>query len=763
MGVEGVFPFLKSHNIEGTEVDIRTFEGRIHVDVLSLFRAYIIATEASLMYRIARREARVYGSTGNELQRVSVPLAFALDARLARTFRKDTDVLHFDGSPTSEKGHARTIRNARYQVQLTKAKSIIGKVTVDLPSPSIHPSFPCTRSKRQKIVKMSKKAFTAWKYARTIDHNLLNALIVALHSNGWSVCRCEGEADVCISKQDPGNVVVASSDSDYLFHQVRTLLRQDPQRRSTFLQFNIQGDILNRLSISEAEWICAGIVSRNDYNPSMFGHSFARNLGLINLLKHDLLHRNVTNITVRQLLTNYCTNHKNRQTNAPVDTQLFDNHYVNSTNIFLLREERTIQVQQTSNNTIDDMYMSMIQGLGVLFRQYKDHQRTQRSLGPVPAVPASPSSTPASPVSPISGSPAPSVSGSQVSSASASSASSVSGSQASFVPSSHASSASPASPTPSISSASSNSSAAPASRPRPFEKYMPPNKYRARNFTIVPVSDDSADSSTDGDGGDNSTTINKPKSRKRKGAHAGNITSSRKARRVNADEAGTGGTPKTLNPYRAIHNALESRYGIISMDCGTLRAQLSKALAANFIGDERDRKTLRSVVFKTIQEMVRIGTDAIRIAQQAIACYIADITQAHPTLSAQDIQERKNAFTELSILRNNAFFGNLLHDIFEWYTPQGQKARGRPRAATEANQVVTRIIASYRQALAAAGHTVPNLKGYIQTGLSQFFQLIGLKLSDQIQPHFIRNISELVQRLRNHNPAGIIVNRANLS
>ncbi|KAF8960591.1 hypothetical protein BGZ46_001534, partial [Entomortierella lignicola] len=68
------------------------------------------------------------------------------------------------------------------------------------------------------------------------------------------------------------------------------------------------------------------------------------------------------------------------------------------------------------------------------------------------------------------------------------------------------------------------------------------------------------------------------------------------------------------------------------MDCGTLKTQFKKALAENYTGDIQGRQALEATVLKTIREMVRIGTEVTRIAQQAIACYIAHITQLHPTL-----------------------------------------------------------------------------------------------------------------------------------
>ena len=155
--------------------------------------------------------------------------------------------------------------------------------------------IPCTRSRRQKVVKLSKAALRNWKYARGIEPATRARLVGHLTHSGWTVCQCIGEADVCISRQPwqgqgPAprrHVVVASSDSDFLFHKVHILLRQDPQRRSTFYQIDIVNDVINPLGVTEVEWLSAGIISNNDYSPSILRWSFSRNLKGINHAYHE--------------------------------------------------------------------------------------------------------------------------------------------------------------------------------------------------------------------------------------------------------------------------------------------------------------------------------------------------------------------------------------------------------------------------------------------------------------------------------------------
>ncbi|KAF9174732.1 hypothetical protein BGX20_010056 [Mortierella sp. AD010] len=192
---------------------------------------------------------------------------------------------------------------------------------------------------------------------------------------------------------------------------------------------------------------------------------------------------------------------------------------------------------------------------------------------------------------------------------------------------------------------------------------MPPNKHNHRVFT--PNDNDGSD----GDGGNQPTARRRAKGPKRKSDKRRAVynPSSRKARKLDEPDPKEKGTSKSTTPYNAVGDILSYRYATIAMDCGTLRKQLRKGLDANFKGNEdRDasrgkqskkglaanskgderRDAFQRIVLKTIREMVRIGTEVTRMAQQA-------------------------------------FFGNLLKDMYDWYDTGG--ARGRPRnpAATE--------------------------------------------------------------------------------
>ena len=711
MGVEGVFPFLKSEGIEGTEVDTRTFAGRIHVDVMSLFRAYIIATETSIKTRIERSEARSPGSTANE--NPDLYLATALEARLSKLFLKSRDILHFDGAPTRQKSFARTKRAGQRRTQVAKAGALIDNVMNLLNSP-VDPqpgAPPITRSKRQKIVKLSKFALINWKYARVITRVTQAGLVTHLQNNQWTVCRCRGEADVCIRGQQQRPITVASSDSDFLFHSVDTLLRQDPRRRNTFLQFNVINDVLEPLGIREEVWVAAGIVSNSDYSSSVFRQGFPKNLS--NMTAIDASGSD----TKQQLLRKYC------EAKDIMTLQAFNQHITDATAIFLNGTENIVVIQPVDNINIDNRISAMIARIQVLFAQYKHYRQVMLGL----AVPG--------PVAPGLVAPGPAAPGPVIAMANP--------------PANH-----PANP--------------PADPSRPFKKYMPPNRYQPQriqyNNNVNGSNDEngSSDGSSDGNSSDGSSDGSsdissdddaQPAATAKKHHRTIYNKSSRRARATGGTNNEAKGS-KSRDPYVIIDDFLSNHFATITMDCGTLKTQLRKGLGAKFLAQEGTLIRIRKLLLDVIQEMVRIGTEVTRLAQQAIACYIAETTHNHPSLTRQDIKARKDALDQFGGFHNNAFFANLFQDIFNWHNTDIRQ--GRPRAENARETIICRnVIAAYRRKLREGGPrcNVPNLRTYLKGGLSTFFQNIGPRLGDQIQTHFLRYTSELLYRLQNHNRA----------
>ncbi|KAF9943983.1 hypothetical protein BGZ70_005177 [Mortierella alpina] len=196
---------------------------------------------------------------------------------------------------------------------------------------------------------------------------------------------------------------------------------------------------------------------------------------------------------------------------------------------------------------------------------------------------------------------------------------------------------------------------------RPHERYMSSNKFKITTFDI-PEAGAMQDQGT-------SASVVKRKKRKKKSAKRKRKTlynpSSRRARQATSDS--TTGRIRMLRPSTIVDQALSKSYCTISLDCGTLGTQVKAGLRYNEVGDEAERDGLAKTVVSLIQELVFIGNEAMRCAQQALACYFAEVIAAHPTLSPADVQERQAKFQQFSGFRNNTFFTNLLQDIFYWH------------------------------------------------------------------------------------------------
>ncbi|KAG0283451.1 hypothetical protein BGZ98_006326, partial [Dissophora globulifera] len=196
-----------------------------------------------------------------------------------------------------------------------------------------------------------------------------------------------------------------------------------------------------------------------------------------------------------------------------------------------------------------------------------------------------------------------------------------------------------------------------------------------------------------------------------------------------------------MTPEAILDSLLSSKRATISMNCGTLSTRLRSSCQynpdlANLADNQRQQ--LARTMTDLIKEMVRIGTEATRRAQQAIALHIADIMLTTPGMDNASIAARKTAFVEYTGFHNDTFFGNLMFDIFHLHE-RGTRRR-RPRTAAS-NAIVDHVIFEYQFFLNNNQLEVSSLTDNIQTGLKPLFELAGARLGDQVQTHYHRNIS----------------------
>jgi len=123
MGVEDAWNLLKSCGIEGVEINPRTFTGHIHVDTLSLFRSYIVATE----HYILQRELRQQLPAEWDEEKRSNKLVSGINNRLSQCFNKNSVTLHFDGGCTEQKALAHKSRAEQQDAKSRNAQGAILK------------------------------------------------------------------------------------------------------------------------------------------------------------------------------------------------------------------------------------------------------------------------------------------------------------------------------------------------------------------------------------------------------------------------------------------------------------------------------------------------------------------------------------------------------------------------------------------------------------------------------------------------------------
>lgn len=213
-----------------------------------------------------------------------VDISAAIDTTLLRKFSKDQGILHFDGPKTIQKTYAHEKREksriGAIAAFVHKASSVLSHIAnlqsqVNLITAAGNPKP--TKNQILRVVKIIRgPLLKAWINTKAMSHKDWRALGGQLSSKGWTVHACSGEADVCIARhaeEEQEDTVVASGDSDNVFHGAAYVLRKSP-RGGQFFSYDI-GAVLGTLGISYQQWQAIAVLSENDYDPKLPGQSFA--------------------------------------------------------------------------------------------------------------------------------------------------------------------------------------------------------------------------------------------------------------------------------------------------------------------------------------------------------------------------------------------------------------------------------------------------------------------------------------------------------
>jgi len=138
MGVRDAWSFIKEQfGLEGNPVDPKTSTRPVHVDTLSLFRAYILATGYYIRKDLFWQRLRASRSKRQDavilndeyLEEAWIKrLMTRLHNRLLQHFRQTSAVLHIDGAPSVQKAQARSERQAKQGESLNKLQDSLDKV-----------------------------------------------------------------------------------------------------------------------------------------------------------------------------------------------------------------------------------------------------------------------------------------------------------------------------------------------------------------------------------------------------------------------------------------------------------------------------------------------------------------------------------------------------------------------------------------------------------------------------------------------------------
>jgi len=276
-----------------------------------------------------------------------------LDKVLLKKFSKDQAILHFDGPKTTQKRYAHEKREASRTGSIAnfvqKAATVLAQIAVlqsqvDKTTAAGNPKP--TKNQILRVVKViNRSLLKAWINTKAVPHRDWKALAEQLDEKGWTVHGCTGEADVCISRhaeEEEEDTVVASADSDNLFHGAAFVLRKSP-RGGRFFTYDI-GAVLGSLRISYEQWQAIAVLAENDYDQKLPGQSFATIVETI----RDMPNKPTSN----DYVNDYCS----MQSIDPTS-------FKNSTDIFIdNKEDRDMDAVSENNGTklVDHLMMHVV-------------------------------------------------------------------------------------------------------------------------------------------------------------------------------------------------------------------------------------------------------------------------------------------------------------------------------------------------------------------------------------------------------------------
>ena len=167
MGIQGAFAFLEKKGFKPEVADLACQREVVHVDVLSLFYGYVVATMTSMMHGLLKKEYQVDSDNAFEtrLRHSLVPrMTSLLDIKLRKTFNPRRAILHFDGRPSREKQQAHDQRLQVFQNSVQHVQNQVGVAHNVLDQVRVSAlNQPARRSAICRLLRAHKSAVGCWK------------------------------------------------------------------------------------------------------------------------------------------------------------------------------------------------------------------------------------------------------------------------------------------------------------------------------------------------------------------------------------------------------------------------------------------------------------------------------------------------------------------------------------------------------------------------------------------------------------------------
>jgi len=190
-----------------------------------------------------------------------------LERHLLRFGTKSNLVLYVDGGLALEKQETAKHRQESRNKAATKCSECQDKLEAIIDSEA--------KPRKQHFVEVKKNLASTFYW----NSEIRQSFITYMEQAGWTIRRCETEADVALASDCLLEDIIISADSDLLaYDSVATIWR--PISNFLILQYTLK-DVRTTLGLTPAQLTALAVVSSNDYNRNIYSLGPATNYSIL--------------------------------------------------------------------------------------------------------------------------------------------------------------------------------------------------------------------------------------------------------------------------------------------------------------------------------------------------------------------------------------------------------------------------------------------------------------------------------------------------